>query len=446
MFVLPFPDTENRWPIIVDLIEILARLGKTDALEALQPHWEESLAALGQQVPPFLRPEQVLENRDWCGLPPDLDIPLLDAARRIAANPDLSRLAWHCHSLLYEHPDYQDMRRWPGLQEALGEHAGAFYLLICMGMAPRVRAVHRAMGVPEDITRETCLAVAAMVERYRHEPGHPLGVHLSTAYWLRHHTAGRLFRHGRMEYMVRPFRGDVEVYRHCQNGSVIALAGAGMRYDRDGYVDGVGGEVDEQHGWIATLAADGDIVKGYPVSPYGMAIPKPVRLEKALWEPVMRKGDAALEMHIPAGGGMTLDRCMDSMRRAVSFFQRFFPTEPFHAIVCSSWILNNQLEDIPLSSENLVRFQRELYLYPVPSSGRDGLWFIFLQDPVDLATAPRDTSLRRGVADFLAAGHTWRGGGMFFLVEHLDHFGTQYYRSHWPPEVLALEDLGGERP
>jgi hypothetical protein len=41
------------------------------------------------------------------------------------------------------------------------------------------------------------------------------------------------------------------------------------------------------------------------------------------------------------------------------------------------------------------------------------------------------------VADFLLAGNTWRGGGMFFLTEHLEHFGTHYYRSRWPPAGLG---------
>lgn len=438
----------------VNLADILARLGEMDALEALQPHWEESMSTLGDQVPPFLRPEGVLENRDWCGLGPELDTPLLQAAQRIMADPALLRLAWHCFCLLFEHSGYQfqevrrwptvqEIRRWPTLRQALGEQSGAFYLLICMGMVPRVRSVHCAMGVTELVTRETCSAVAAMVTRYRREPGHPLGLHLNTAYWLRHHTAGRLFRHGRMEYMIQPSWDHAPIYRHRYTGAVIILAEHGVRYNGAGYVDGAAGVTDLEHGWVATLTTDRDAVVGYPVSPCGMTIRRQVRLELALWERQVHKGDPVLEMHIPEGGGMSLDRCADSMRRAVPFFKRYFPDEPFRVIECRSWILNTQLERITLSSDNLVRFQRELYLYPLASTGQDGLWFIFLQDPVDPATAPRDTSLRRGVADFLLAGNTWRGGGMLFLVEHLDHLGTQYYRSHWPPEGLGLDDLVG---
>ncbi len=426
----------------MNLENVLAQLGEMDALESLQPYWSESMVALGDQVPSFLRPQAVLENRIWCGLGPELDTPLLRVAQRIGASPALLGLAWHCSCLLFDHADYHDqIRRWPTLKQALGEQAGTFYLLICMAMAPRVRAIHRALGVSEDVTRETCSAVAAMVGRYRREPGHPLGVHLNTAYWLRHHTAGRLFRHGRMEYMIRPSWGSVAVYRHRADGAVIALAGDGLRYNRDGYMDTTGDIAGGPDSWVATLVANGETITGYPVSPYGMAIHREVRLPSALWEIVFRKGDPVLEMHIPDGGGMSLDRCIDSMRRAVPFFQHYFPAEPFKAITCGSWILGNQLQNIRLSSDNLARFQRELYLHPVVSNGRDGWWFIFLQDPVDPRTAPRNTSLQRAVADFVTAGNAWRGGGMFFLVEHLDRLGTEYYRSHWPPSGPGLEDL-----
>jgi hypothetical protein len=148
-------------------------------------------------------------------------------------------------------------------------------------------------------------------------------------------------------------------------------------------------------------------------------------------------------MHIPEGGGMELEACGDSMRRAADFFRVHFPHVSCRAIACSSWIFNTQFERIPLSSGNLVRFQRELYLFPVPSSGKDGLWFIFLTNEVDPATAPRDTSLRRAVADLLATGERWRGGGMFYLVDDLPRFGTGHYRSSWPPaDGAACSEVG----
>jgi hypothetical protein len=420
------------------LEDALGRAQATEALEVMRPHWEESAASLGKDAPSFLQASEFLDYRRWCGFEPEVDAPLQEAAWRILADPALRHLAWHCHQLLYEHTDYNEMRRWPPLDKALGDLGGALYLLVALALTPRVLAVHRKMGVPDEVTRESLSQVCRIAGNYRRMTGGRLGVTLNTLYWLRHYTAGRLFRIGRMEYMIQPWDGSVEVYRRRETGEVIALAPNGTRLNAAGYVDGTGGVFDTERGWTARLVADAEAVAGCPISPLGMALRREVRLPTAAWECALKKGDLSLQMHIPGGGGMSLERCGDSMRRAVPFFRGLFPAQPFRAVTCVSWIFNTQFEQIRLSSENLVRYQRELYLFPVPSSGKDGLWFIFLRDPVDPATAPRDTSLQRGVADFLAAGNTWRGGGMFFMAEHLDHFGTQYYRSHWPPAGLGL--------
>ena len=48
---------------------------------------------------------------------------------------------------------------------------------------------------------------------------------------------------------------------------------------------------------------------------------------------------------------------------------------------------------------DMVLWQQELYLHPIPSGDRSGLVFVFGKDDIDLNTAPRDTSLRRALLD-----------------------------------------------
>ena len=391
------------------LEDVLAKIQEPEALEVLRPHWEESVAALAGGLPHFLLPSEFTANREWCGFGPEVEPQLREAARRIIGDPALTHLAWHCYCLLYEHLDYNEMKRWPTLERAMGELSGVFYLLVTVAMAPRVLDVHRKMGVAEETTRETLSQVRSVAGRYHSMTGGRLGVTLNTLYWMRHYVAGRLFRVGRMEYMIQPWGGSVVAWRGRATGEVIALAPDATRFNGAGYVDGAGGKFDTERGWTAKLVEDAEAVTGCPISPRGMAVRREVRLPKAEWECVLKKGDLSLQMHIPAGGGMTLERCGDSMQRAVPFFRRLFPEQPFKAITCGSWIFNTQFEEIKLSSDNLVRYQRELYLFPTPSSGRDGLWFIFLQEPVDLKTAPRESSLQRAVLKFLEAGNAWRG-------------------------------------
>ena len=144
-----------------------------------------------------------------------------------------------------------------------------------------------------------------------------------------------------------------------------------------------------------------------------------------------------MDMHIPPGGNMTLACCVESMRQGAAFFKRFFPDKPFASITCVSWIFNTQLEYILPATANLNLFQRELYLYPVLSTGKDGFVFIFDRDDVTPETGPRETRLQKAILDFLTAGHTWRNGGMFFMVIDLPYFGRQIYRTRW--ETMGTE-------
>lgn len=416
----------------MDLADVLAKLQEPEALEVLSPHWEKSLASLPAGTPGFLRPEEFTVSREGAGFGPEVDAPLRQAAERVLASPALTRLAWHCNQLLFEHRDYSETGKWPALERALGDLAGAFYLLICLDTVPRALRVHQRMGVPAEVSRNTWPQISGMSGNYRRMTGGRLGITLSTIAWLRHFTAGELFRIGRFEFMARPWGADLHVCRSRRTGATVALAPDGMRYNHDGFVDGSAGITDEVGGWTATWREEEDCTLGSPISPLGMAEHRQVRLPKAEWECVLKKGDYTLDMHIPAGGGMTPQRCGESLRGAAPFFRRFFPDRPFRAITSGSWIFNTQLQEIQLSSDNLAAFQRELYLYPIYSGAHDGLWFIFVQDDFSPATLRRDTSLSRAVADFLAAGNVWRCGAMFFLTDDLDRFGTQVYRSSWP--------------
>ncbi|HHT26055.1 MAG TPA: DUF5596 domain-containing protein [Firmicutes bacterium] len=408
------------------LNDVLRELGIPAAYELLLPHWEESLTCMPAEIP-FLTSAEISESRAWAGLQESEEPVLLRTAKTIAENPALRCLAWHCYRLLYVHTEYSSTAKWPSLEKTLGAATGTFYLLIALAMIPQVRELHQSMGVETAVTRLTCFQISTLASNYRKQTGN-LGISLRQIYWLRHYTAGRLFRLGRMEYMLRPFSGVVHAYAHKKTDRVIALAADGIRYDAAGYVASDTADPDPQ-GWTATLTETPEVITGYPISPLGFAQRQLIKLDGKAWTRVLAKSDIALEMHIPEGGRMTPDLCAASLRQTVPFFNKHFPEQPFQAITCSSWIFNTQIADLRLSSNNLVAFQQELYLFPVRSTGHDGLWFIFLQDEFDPKTAPRRTSLQREVLRYLEAGHRWRGGGMFFLTRHLERFGTQHYRT-----------------
>ena len=418
----------------MELSHVLTALGVGSATEGLAPYWDQSEASFPDELPRFLEPRCVSEFREFGCLPAEGDPELHEAARRIAASPELLRLAWHCHRLLYEHLEYEaaKIRQWPVPNEALGELAGAFYLLIALEAVPRLRAVHERLGIGEHVSRDACSHYAESVDVYREQHGGRFGVLPRVLYWLRNHTKGDLFRLGRLEYMLKPFHGKLRAYRHRETRRVVALAEEGVRFDTDGFIAKAGSPA----AWCSTLAEADDGTVGFPVSPYGYGENRQVRLARSEWELALSPGDTVLETHIPAGGGMTLDRCHASMREAVEFFPRTFPDRSFVGFACGSWILNPQLEAIYRPDSNMVIWQRELYLFPIPTGDRSGVYFVFGHDDVDVASAPRDTSMRRALLGHMTAGGRLIGGGMFMLLEDFPQFGTQVYRRHWAGGLL----------
>jgi hypothetical protein len=423
----------------VHLQRLLDDLMIPEAAELLAPYWDDSEATFPAGGPRFLEPASVAACRAYTDLPDEVEPVLQETARRVRESSALSRLAWHCYRLLFMHPEYPggQIGRWPGLGASLGELADSFYILIALQVVPLTQAIHREQGVPEEVTRACCSHFDEAITSYRNVHGSGWGYPLSTIYWLRNYTAGELFTLGRMEYMVRPFSGQVEVYRHCSTGEVVALARDRTRFAADGYIEAEPGPEALEQGRTARLEVGEEAVVGCPIAPTGVALRREVRLPLAQWRRVLGAGDPVLDTHIPAGGGMTLERCLDTMRQAVEFFPRYFPERPFVGFACGSWILNPELAQIYSPTSNMVLWQRELYLFPIPSGRRAGLFFVFGKDEIDPATAPRDTSLRRALLEHLEQGGRLIAGGMFLLTDDLDRFGSQPYLSGWPPSVLG---------
>lgn len=415
--------------------EVLTALGEGTPLEEIALGWEQSMSGFPQGTPEFLRPEQITESRQWCGFGGAFDSALIETAQRILRQEPLCRLAWHCHWRLFGCPESQELRRWPSLQGALGESAGLFYLLAGLAVVPPVRAYHKSLGLSETITRDTCQQVRGFCEMYQRGHGGRLGLQLGRLSWLRHYPRSPLFRLGCLEFWLKENPCAPRTYRHRHSGETIALADPGEWFTSDGYIDN--GEPKPPGSWQAFLREEQDFVTGFPISPYGTAMHQEITLPLEDWGCVLTPKDHVLQVHIPTAGPRLTPEATDrALKEAVSFFNRHFPGASPQAFATTSWMFSDCLERILPPTSNIVRFLRELYLFPIPSGPYSGLSFVFPEDTFDPSTASRQTSLQRAILEFLAAGNRWRIGGMFLLLEHLEQFGRQYYRSRWPPALI----------
>lgn len=410
----------------------IARFGVTaESVSVLEEQWAESQALLPEGRLPFLQPEHVGMACDLAGFEPDLRAATLRTASIVETEPALRALAWHCSFCLYQSSEYPSdhIRRWPSLVSALPSDGGLLYVLVLFAQLPGLRRFYQGHGIPETVLRDTLFDVQRWLPEYRDSTGQ-WGLFPRRLTWLRNHLRGEMFHLVRLQFQPGRFARGATVFRQRRNGSVLALSDAGVAYRSDGQIDGAGGARDPQP-WTATLEEDDRGVAGYPISPCGYALPERVYLPKDEWDQVLAPGDSVLHLHIPTGGPMDFGQCGDSLRAATQFFPKHLPEFPFRAFACSSWLLDNQLQDLLSPESNIVRFQREMYLLPSGGSGESTLERVFGRVPTDMSDpqqAPRDTSLRRVLIDHVLGGGHIRSGRSFLLPEDLDWGGQVYLR------------------
>lgn len=406
------------------LDEVLQSVDAGASRDALAPEWEKSLETLPEGKPAFLEMDNVRQWRAMCGLDAAYDASLEAAVGQIAGNEALRLLAWHGYRAAYHGADV-DFLRWPALSE-IKPTSGFFFLLLALAAVPVIIERNRLKGAPEGANEAAFTEIGRLCAHAQGEERELVGLPATALTFLQHQLSGSA-RVGRFRYVRTRFNGYFEIYRERETARTMAIAHADYTFNDKGLMDF---DPETGSGWTSRRRDDDHAVAGIPLSPLGRALREEVRLPHAQWRRVITYGEYALAIHIPGGAPLDPQACRDSMAQAEAFFNQHFP-EPVSVCTLVSWIASPILAKVLPPNANLARFQQEAYLYPVPARGDEHLNKIFGPQPFDPATAPSDTTLRKGLLDYLRRGCKWYWGGLFFLFEGLPHFGEQWYRSNW---------------
>jgi len=326
----------------------------------------------------------------------------------------------------------------PTVQSVFGERTSLFYVLAYMAALPYAEKEYLRRGIGAEVFDAT-MSDFGLWLFYIYERTGRWGFDRFMWIWL--HLTGELFRLGRLQYVLTNFEFGVAAFRHKNTRRVLLLADPEVKLRADGCALGAGrvhldddqpveAEPPSAETWQATFTESADGWCGNPVVPYGNVLKPQLFLPRPEWECLLRRGDPVLDVHIPRYAPFTVEACRDSLRQACDFFPAQYPQRLFKATFCHTWFFTPQLQQILPAESNIVRFQREFYLFPHPG-GPGFLWsFVFSETEFDPAKAPRDTSLRRAVLDWLGDGKE-----LFDLPGVLFHspeeWGSQPYMGAW---------------
>lgn len=402
----------------MDLLKTAEALGITGDVSPLDRNWEQSRGSYSEGDVFFLKPGYILDMVQYLKLCEEIVRPIIDAAALISGSRELQRLAWHCHYLLFEADGPRpNISAWPSLSASMHELSGLFQAVLCLSGVKKARSFYETNAIPANIIIDTYLDLEIWMRDYKAKHG-VWG--LDKLGWLLNHLSGRLYRLGRLQFIPGEFSGRIKVFRSSKTGKLAVLSEEGVTFRADGQVDGTNGIFDEENRWTSSFTAADGIFSGNPVIPSGCASNKTVELSREEWAPVLSEGDTVLDVHIPAGGKMDHDACMESYRSAIAFFGKYFPGIPFKGFACTSWLLDHQLESLISPASNIVKFQKDFYLYPILANDFQTFERVFGEKPTDLSKAPRNTPLQAAILDYVLSGHHMRSGAGFILTSMLE--------------------------
>ncbi|MBI4979067.1 MAG: DUF5596 domain-containing protein [Spirochaetes bacterium] len=337
------------------------------------------------------------------------------------------RLFWHCHWLMFKRgvPYPRDrFVQWPLLTMQSGDHADMFYAFLFLSGALAVSRAHEALRIPRDVTVETLSDLAVWMRTHRERTGR---IGISEKNWLYNHYTIKLFRLGRLQFLFEEFPHSVTVYRSRAHNGVVMLAPADVKFRRDGQYDGIMGVADPKAATTSFEETD-NAWKGNTITPEGGITAKTATLKKSEWDLILKKGDPALSFHIAATGPMDHAQCGESFARARDFYPRHFPEYGSRCFFSVSWLYDHQFDGLLPDTSNIVKLQRELFLYPLPEAGDKQHWErIFGKRYENINDAPQNTSLQKTFAAHVKNGGHWRSSGALLFPEDI-RWGSAVYR------------------
>lgn len=410
----------------MDLHSFCSDMGfDASAENLLFPYWEKLCANTAAELPFFMQKEFCRKYYPLCQGPDGVPERMDEVIRITASDPNCMRYAAMLHYGLYLAVPQIPLQNMPLPVKKYGENAGIFQLLAAMSSLPLIAETQKAMGLPESQLADTAGWIGGTIAIYaaahRGIPGHTP----QQSAWLRLHIDGKLFRIGRLEYLLGSWGAYMPaVYRSRKSGALTVLSRDQWTFDADGIRLPAG--CAEKPAFTSRLKFLDGHVTGNPITPYGkIQTGRKVTLDLSEWEPLCADWEPVLGVHIPGGGGLSVSAVRESLLAARQFFRKYFSTD-VKAFTCSSWILNPVWEK-EMPDSNLAALQRNVYMTPASRSETCGLFFVYGQEE-DPRKLPRTSRLHEAFCRIFDRNEPLCAGCMFIPAADLEHFGTEYYR------------------
>jgi len=230
--------------------------------------------------------------------------------------------------------------------------------------------------------------------------------------WSMLYIYGEIFHYDGFNYNFRKFYDNLIILKNKQTNQCVSMMTKGT-FHKNGLVLGSAGAEDPEGSFEADFQEDEHAFRGH-LAVDGKVSAERTVCSKAEWECILQPGDEVLGAHIPRNTDLSPEAVLRSFRGSLAFGKELFPERAPKGLVCSSWLLSADLDEMLPAESKILGFSHLFLRSPIKSNGKDLMEFVFPGHEGALETLPETTSLQRKIkARMLSGGFVLGAAGVF---------------------------------
>ena len=274
--------------------------------------------------------------------------------------------------------------------------------LVLLPTIPQLHDSLKHRKVPEDVIEDTLRQYEDCLFLFEERFGAP-GLHKRYFDHLQLYVDAMILNIGRLRFERIPqLESSVLILRSTDGQLAVLFDGA--ETNAKGRLHGTPPERENLQCFPRRVVETDTAYIGFPADPNGNCSSTAETYPKNLWQPIWRKNDAVLGVHIHNKGALTQEACEQSFRKARQILRDCYPTFTYSVFHCHSWMLDPQLRDHLPADSRILDFQNRFTLFAGETDGTDVFNFVFKLKFKEYADMPEDTSLQRSLKQHYLAG------------------------------------------
>lgn len=117
-----------------------------------------------------------------------------------------------------------------------------------------------------------------------------------------------------------------------------------------------------------------------------------------------KKGEKLIYIHIPQGEKLIYSDCVESLKRAIEFFNKYFPDYEYSFFFCESWLLYQENYAFMDISSNILQFQSLFEIIESLPIDAQAIERIFGKRQLFKKNYPENTALQKSAKRFMLNG------------------------------------------